>query len=725
MEARNLRDSTWVKGLFNGTQGARDTGYRGLRRWSNSRVSFADTTIGGNQAINAPPQFTLLADPPNTGVFAQPYDLSRSTNKSWLDSQHSRGSYREGLYYYETIEQNAAYLHCRFGKPKYLGVAAFFANMYDSKIAYLARTGDYPGVVRQVVAYTTAAVVWAAVGTIAFATIMLVPRILAGLLDKQASRYYYVKPTMHLYLRAVQNIVNTQLIYRRLVPTGMFGAFARTDDINGIKNEYHTERADLYGMLPDIWKANGEFDIYKMINRYQTLANYQTATLNDITSKATTADEAEKLVERFYRDAAFTMNVVNSAANYEVSLSAMEEVYKKDAGYYAGFDHPDNQENKAFDELNNAYGSISAAGGTADDFANEAETERKAKQAALMQEKSGDNPSNEQTQNWMDAGKAKTWGDLLVDYAGMAKNTAAEAWNNITTQAMSEIRNGAQWVTWRIDPRDSRSFSLSNSTKEPEISSTVNSATQKARSMEVNLSGGKTGFDMVDGLVSGLKSAFTGALDTLHLTGILSLYNSSVVDFPEVWDSSSMSGDDMTFTIPCRTDASGDLEILQEIILPVSFWLAAVAPLSTGKQSFTHPFYLEAYSRGRFSGRNCMVTSVSFNFGVGGLGWRPGDNVPLSCDINVTIRDLTRQLHMPLVTDPSVFDTDNKFSEFMAIIGGASLSDRTNGFLKMAMGFEQWKYSWKSAFSVGSITNQVFDLPPVRVVANLLSSQSR
>ncbi|MCU6406068.1 hypothetical protein KW817_24260, partial [Enterobacter quasiroggenkampii] len=110
----------------------------------------------------------------------------------------------------------------------------------------------------------------------------------------------------------------------------------------------------------------------------------------------------------------------------------------------------------------------------------------------------------------------------------------------------SEIKNGSQWVTWRIDGKDTVSRSFSNSTKEPEISGMVNSATAKARSLEVNLSGGQTGFSAVDALVSGIKSAMRGVADTLHLTGIMSLYNSSVIDVPEVWDSSDASGDDIT-----------------------------------------------------------------------------------------------------------------------------------------------------------------------------------
>ena len=739
MEPRVIRDSSWVQSLFGRGTGARDAGYRNLRRWSNARLSFSDTSMGGSQAINAPPQFTLLADPPFTGVFARPWDASRSDGKSWLESQYSRGSYREGLYYNETIEQNSTYLHCRFGKPKYIGVAAFFANMYDSKVAYLARTGDYPGVIRGVAAYATAAAVWAITGTVAFIAILIIPQILKSALNKDVSRYYCVKPTMHLYLRAVQSVLNTQLVHRRLVPTGLFGMFPLKNDIDSKANKYHDDRTELYAALPDIWKDSGEFDVYKMVNRYQTLANYQRQQIDVIMEKAPDPETAAKEIEKFYLEASYTLGHVQAAAKYEVSLSAMEKIFQRDKGYWAGFEDPDAQENAAYEKLNGVYNGATAAGATGKAFEdmgerarreaeeNMRQLERNRAQAEALQNGAGaeGDPTTEQVQSWMDSGKRKNWETVLGYYATMAKREAEEVFDSITTQAASEIRNGSQWVSWKVDARDTRNFTLSNSTKEPEISSTVNSVTQKARSLEVNLSGGVTGFDPVDGLITGLKSAFTGALDFLHLSGIMSLYNSSVVDFPEVWDSSSMSGDDFTFTIPCRAWSGNDLDVFQDIVVPVSFWLAAVAPLSTGKQSFTHPFYLEAYSRGRFSGRNCIVSNLSFNFGVGGLGWRPVDNVPLSVDINVTIRDLSRNFHMPLVTDPSAFDTDNKFSEFMSILGAASLSERVHGLTKLQMGLSQWKQSWKSAWSVGARVNQVFDLPPVRVLANLLSPPAR
>lgn len=239
MDARKIEDSSWVKALFGGTVERRDERFLGLRRFSNSMMTFEDTTMGGSRAINAPPQFTLFADPPSTGAFAQPSSTS-AKERAQISSQDLKGSYKMGTYYWESINQNAFYLHCRFGKPRYLGVAAFFANMYDSNLAYLARTGNYPGMMRSMGTYLAAAALWATVGTVAFAVILITPRALSVVLDKQTSRYYYVMPTMHLYLRAVQNMVNTQLVYRRLVPTGVLGTFALGYDVDSKENKYNS-----------------------------------------------------------------------------------------------------------------------------------------------------------------------------------------------------------------------------------------------------------------------------------------------------------------------------------------------------------------------------------------------------------------------------------------------------------------------------------------------------
>lgn len=720
MEARSATDVKWVNNLFGGAKMPRDQRFVNTRNFSNAMLSFSDTTLGGNAALNAPPQFTLFADPPITGAFAQPKTAPQpQAEKRWFETFSSQGSYRLGAFYYEAIEQNAFYMHCRFGKPKYLGTAAFFANMYDSKLAYLARTGDYPGLARGIATYFTAAAIFATVGPVCFAAILITPKIIKAVLNKQTSKYYYVKPTMHLYLRAVQNMVNTQLIYRRVLPTGVLGMFKLPRNIDDESNKYNPDKADIYAELPDIWKSNGEFDIYRMINRYQVLANFQAAALAEFRANSASEKEMNEKLRAFYTTMTYSRSFINRAASYEVSLSTLEEVAKKSQGY-KGVENPDQSEDDLINNMNSNFRAADEGGGTEKDFMSAAALdERRANAEAVKGTADTDSEAlaqdTEQIESWMAEGQKQTFKEMF--------GSMTDIFDGLVQQGGSELRNGSQWITWKINGRDTVSRTWSNTTKEPEISSTVNAATQKARSLEVNLSGGQTGIGPVDGLITGLKSAFSGALDFLHLSGIMSLYNSSVIDFPEVWDSSDSSGDDVTITIPCRCWSGNDLDIVQDLIIPTMFWVAAVAPIATGKQSFTHPFYLECYSRGRFSMRNAMVTNVSLNFGVGGMGWRV-DGVPLSCDINVTIRDLSRVSYMPLVIDTGVWDDDNKFSDFMAMLGAATLHERISGIDKAIInGTVKWQ-NWRSAFSQGAMMNKFFDLPPARAVADVFTAFS-
>lgn len=728
--AERTVDQSWVRSAFGLTPQMNDARLRNLRMYSAASMSFADTTMGGNQAMNAPPQFTRFADPSIGGLFANPLNVSRADQEERIQAHAETGSYTLGTYYYESIEENAFYLHCRFGKPQYLGVVAFFANMYDSNLAYLARTGDYTRIIRTVSSWVTAAAIWAAVGTVAFASILIIPRVIKAVLNKQSSRYYYVRPTMHLYLRAVQNIVNTQLLYRKLVPIQSLGQWKIYDDqqqaaqlqgIDNPNNKYYNDAKELYSLLPSIWKSNGEFDVYKMVNRYQTLANYQAQMLDQIYNDASDNSDLESKLERFYRNARYTQQVRESAQKYEISLADLELYHKENAGYLGIEDAKEAEGTAALNQLRANYAANQTT--TTNEDGTQSAPEATLTTSSIEKMATGAVTDEEITKYAEETG-GKSFGDLLGSYVEGAEQAVKKLTKSISTQALSELKDGSQWITWRIDGRDTTSRSWSNSTKEPEISGKVNSLTSAARSLDVNTSGGKTGADFVDGAIQGLKAAIGGALDTLHLTGLAALYSQSVIDFPEVWDSSDTSGDDISISIPLRAWSGNDLDVMQEIIIPMSFWIAAVCPLSTGKQSYIHPFYLECYSRGRFAFRNAIVTNVSMNFGVGNLGWRK-DGVPLGVDINVSIKDLSRVMHMPLVTDPGVFDDDNKFSDFMATLGAASLHQRTKGVDMLVMNFNKWKQSWKSAASVSSIVNSLADTPPARVVAAFMGGPSR
>ncbi|MCM2248804.1 hypothetical protein, partial [Klebsiella pneumoniae] len=83
------------------------------------------------------------------------------------------------------------------------------------------------------------------------------------------------------------------------------------------------------------------------------------------------------------------------------------------------------------------------------------------------------------------------------------------------------------------------------------------------------------------------------------------------------------------------------------------FILAGALPLSNGKQTYGQPFLCEMYSRGRQNIRLGMIESVQISRGVGNMGWRP-DGKMLACDVTITVKDLSKVMHMPVVRDPSI-----------------------------------------------------------------------
>ena len=148
--AQRINDAKWIRGAFGLAPMARDRRNLSVPKTS-ANFKFGDTTFGGNQALNPPPQFTRFADIKATGLLAN-IDFREGNasedKSSMFENEGNAGSYRMGRHYSEVIDDNSQYVHFRFGVPKYTGAIAFFANMYDRDAARLAKTGEYSSIMR-------------------------------------------------------------------------------------------------------------------------------------------------------------------------------------------------------------------------------------------------------------------------------------------------------------------------------------------------------------------------------------------------------------------------------------------------------------------------------------------------------------------------------------------------------------------------------------------------
>lgn len=694
---QRIADSDWVYGMFGLRPRARDEQTRSSRRYTNMHFNFADTTLGGSQAINCPPQFTVNCDPPFSGLFARPTGRSRAERVSRAgiayndESLDNPGTYAMGPYFFESIYDNAHFAHFRFGVPKYAGIVNFFANNYDPHLAHLAKTGNYSTIARNLGKWVGVAGLYGVLGPIGLISLFVTSQTLKAVLNRNPSSYYYLKPTMHSYLKACQYMADTQGLHYRLFPMTDF--LGREWEDSEIRQDLDMD--EIYKAMPDIWKSGKKFDIYRMLNRYQILANYQANTIEKIYEEASDQEDLYKRLGDYLFEARNNMNKFTDFEKGQIALADLDETYSKMTGY-----------NQDFDEMD-----MSGIAKHLDQTYMKEELTDRNLEAEQNSERSVINTDEAKTYT------NETFWEGIIDYVG-------DAFTQFGEQGASEIVDGGQWVSWMVSNKDSYSETFSNTSKEPEISSSLKGISSTARNIEVSTSGGKTGFGLVDEAMSGIKQFFAGVGDAFHLTGLMSLYNAAVIDFPEVWESSSSSQGDVTLNFPLVSWSGNDFDLYQNIQIPIIMWLAAAIPLSTGKQSFTHPFYVEAYSPGKFCIRKGLITGLSITRGVGNTPFKK-DGKMLGATLQVTIRDMSRVTHMPLVRDANVFDNDSKFSDYMSVLGSASLFEMTNSLTKLSFNANQkWQQSIRSFFMVGNTTSYLGNLAPTRILAGMLAGSN-
>lgn len=230
------------------------------RYWSSASAKFTDTRLGSNIGINAKPQFTRYSDIRVKGRLAERNDVSL-TNTS--------GSYGMGRYYSEAIDDPSQTIYLRFGVPQFNSLTNFLTRAFDPNQIAIARTGKGPSAFYMLgkLAGTAATVIAAP----AIAATIVAAKFLGSFFTRPTSKFYTLKPTMHVYWSTVNVLVNTIAINR-----GVFPKIIGPESPESIGNPFKLDEdylAKLSEMLPDVFRGGKFFDIYAMANRAQRLHN--------------------------------------------------------------------------------------------------------------------------------------------------------------------------------------------------------------------------------------------------------------------------------------------------------------------------------------------------------------------------------------------------------------------------------------------------------------------
>ncbi len=669
-----LRDRDWVRKSFMlSTVNMNDAAFR-LQTLATQK--FTDTRLGGNFTINNVPQYTRTADIRVSGL--------NSLNQILPGSSKGQQGQHVGMgrFYSEQIDDNSQQIFLQFGLPQFNGMASFFTGFYDNEAGRLANEGI------STIAYYAGYALGLVIGVAAF-PLLLVGSVASFFLSRPANKYYYMKETMGLYWNRVNMISNTIGVNLGLVPrinpqtdtTKISPEFA--GDTPGGAEDW---RAYAHAMEPDIFSEKGGVNVYAIANRAQRLDDQR----YKLELEAFGGDNFTPL-SAFEKFKAFITG--EGVANIAVSQPpkvAREGVEGSDNSLYDFL--------AQYHKL--AIGNLSSQ--RKDAIIDRASEGVETLQAQAEQPAGSDAKTTFPTKVIRntyipDANGNASLQTLQPGYGNEAG--FADYWK-------ANQREGGTYVGFRIDATGSVSESFTNSTKESDISGKINGVSSSSRSARFSFSDGNTGFDVIDGAISAAKAAASGFLDSVHMSGLLSLAGSAYVDIPEQWQDSTASFPTSSFTIELRAPYGHVLSRYMNLHLPLACLLAGALPLSTGKQSYTSPFLCSLYHKGKNQIRLGMIDSLSITRCTGNMGITNNGEC-LGIDVTVSIKDLSKVLHAPIENGFSplapwkdgLISDDSAFKDYMAVLSNLSLADQTYAFRKMFLNLTRKSQNIDTYFS--------------------------
>lgn len=570
--------------------------------YSTAYVQAVDTRPGGHWAINPPPQFTLGADLPISGL--------------GLSDRGRHSVSGMGRKYHEAINENMQLLNMRFGFPEYNGMASFFLTMGDAQADFMARTGRFPGVM-----WHAGRAIGTVIGLRVAAPFMLAGYAYRLLKGQSPGKYYYLKPAMHMYWMRVNQILNAIAVELKIVKP--FYQFNR--DIPGVTKEDHEslglpgqttgpfnaysddDRAMMYEFMPDIFRKDGTIDVFSLSTRVQRVYNKQHKALVELMEHHTDIRSAIEAI-REYR---YTM------IDYDDSDTPI----------------------KSFEDAMDEW--VSSPGGMWDEDSSMDPTwvESDTRPTINIKGIQGDGTASgvEEKEGYI--------GSMWADFKGKL--------NRLVGAGGAALMDGGEFVTFAVQRLDAYQETFTNQTGESAIKGSLDGATAAGRKARFSLSGGNTGIGIVDSVISGAVDMMAGGLQAVGLDSVWNLFTGSYVDIPHEWKNSSSQIHTPTYRMELRSWSGDSMSRLINLYIPLAHILAAALPISSGRATYTSPFLCEYYHTGHAQSRLGIISNLSITTAVGNVGLTKR-NEPLGFDVTFTVQPLSPVVHTPISTHDGI-----------------------------------------------------------------------
>lgn len=620
-EALSVLDAEWVTSAFFVPDSALgDPADVKNRYWSQADTAFTTTRLGGNIGINPKYQYTRYADIRRSGR------LDKLTNK--VSPTAVSGNHGKGRYYTENIDVPAQRIFMRFGVPQFNSLSLFVARALDSDLSAMARTGRGTSLF-----YDAARIGGTVAAVMAFpmvASLVMISKAVNWVFARPVSKFYTLKPTMHMYWSMVQNLVDAHLANSGIVPQISVGGVDITgsseDQGQRLGKPYKLDNLmlkTLNDLMPDVFRSPSFIDVKSVANRAQRVANQ--AFLQDYERLNTdSATDFQGYLKKEITGNGSHNTYIATEAGDPTLISKLNKFLMM-SGYYTTKD--------------------SKNVGTESD-----------PRVDTSKNVDPDKPISPDDQ------KPKSFFQEFLEHAD------------------AEMRDGSQFAAFIVNYTGQVSESFSSSVVESEISQKLNSQSSSMRSARFTFAEGNIAGETAKAVVGAAADVAMGALDglTFGFSNIMKvLGGSGFIDIPKHWQSSSMQLASSSYTIKLRSPYNNPISHLMDIWLPFYMLLAGALPMSHGKQAFGSPLLCQVFDRGRAQKKLGMITSFNVTRGTTNLGFDTRGNA-LGVDVTFEVTDLSSIMHIPIssqsILSPGMtLDEDQLLSDYLAVLAGQDL----------------------------------------------------
>jgi hypothetical protein len=328
----------------------------------------------------------------------------------------------------------------------------------------------------------------------------------------------------------------------------------------------------------------------------------------------------------------------------------------------------------------------------------------------------------------------------------------------------NELDDGRAFASFRVNSTGSMSESFSSSVRESDILSKINNMSSQSRSTNFSLAGGNLTGGVVGtvlgGIANAVKDVANGVMDSLSVSGLAALGGAAFADIPKHWNDSTANLPRANYTVSLVSPYGNPISQLINLHIPMAMLLAGALPLSTGKQSYTSPFLVELYDKGRCQTRLGMIDSLSITRGTGNLGYN-NEGHAMAIDVSFSVIDMSSIMSMPITqgftigkvatvvatttaaaviggpaaaavagvgtaaVQSGVFDDDNVFTDYLAVISGMGLADQIYTSRKLKLNLTRAMANWDSFTSASHFAGFVGEILPVSMFSALFKGTAR